>query len=374
MAAANYSYCFDQNSDKYTVIPSTAAINVLLIGRTQTGKSTIIQTLKDPTYSVEARAFSDTKDPMAACLCMRNNSDGKHYQLNVIDTPGLKECMRDGESRSDSELMSLLNRLLALKISSLNVVCFVSRAGQTHLHDLEVFSQLMNVLGPKFSEISMMILTHCSEFSESQLNQFEADIRQHSKSKSVSEYCRLGIKRAGALNRHGMIAYLEDVDDDNVSKEVQINMAVTRQLKRTRAMRCELLDAWISTEGKSISTSEFSSRIQTDTVKQNVATNTDETRLSEEMPPQSQDVSPQNATNSLENEPNNTDEGSLLLENVNLSNRRFSCTKLACAFLICIIGLLVVLVSLGIIFVEHFFPHENQTCVINNNNNTNNDL
>jgi hypothetical protein len=308
MAEGNYPNG-DQTSDKYKVM-RPVCLNVLLIGGTQSGKGAIIQTLIDPTCSVDERAFSDTKESKATDLVVFNKIDDECYQVNIIDTPGLKECMRDGESLSD-ELISLQNQLLVLKVYHLNVVCFVSRADKK-LHDARVFNQLMSMLGPKFSKISMMLLTHCSEVSENELDRFEAEITQNSKTNSIIKYCLLGIRRSSADHKHEVVANPVDLGNTIASNK--------DRLKRTRAMNTDLLDAWINTAGDSLSTNEFRPCTMTKLAEENVGENTS-TCLSRKTQEQSQDGSLHGAANCLKTQLDDTDENASLLGNVNFSNQ-----------------------------------------------------
>jgi hypothetical protein len=64
----------------------------------------------------------------------------QYYNVNIIDTPGLREKRFNyEEGRSDSELLKLVARCIEDNITFINVVCFVSIMGKTHELDVEVF-------------------------------------------------------------------------------------------------------------------------------------------------------------------------------------------------------------------------------------------
>lgn len=232
-------------NDEFNVVKSET-INIMLVGRTQTGKSTIVQTLTDPTYSVEEHGFSDTREPECKTLIVQNKKTNLYHSLKIIDTPGLKEVMKDGEvQRTDAELLSLIARFLELNVNELNVICFVSRAGETHLHDIEVFNQIIEFLGPDFGQISMMVLTHCDSFSKQKVDQFENDIQRHLKTKPTYDYCKLGLERYGAVSNQKILAYVETNEPDDAPVDQQFERIRANQLKKTGTLRSNLVNAWI---------------------------------------------------------------------------------------------------------------------------------
>jgi len=218
------------------VVGSTKCINVLLVGRSQTGKSTIVETLRNPQKGTSSTGFSDTKDPACNHLILADNSNKMTYQLNIIDTPGLKEVRQKERSRTDEELLRLASKCLEENITSLNVVCFVPRAGETHRLDTDVFSEIKGYLGDAYSKISMMVLTHCDEYSDKQLKQFELDIRTHEISRPYFEYCSLGIANFGAIDTKKLESHDEDIR----------KIIVPSKLKRIEIMRGNFLKKIIS--------------------------------------------------------------------------------------------------------------------------------
>lgn len=269
MASGTTSRGGECETGKYTILDAETrntgaepSVNVLLIGRSQVGKSTIIKVLLDPSYSVEARGFSDTTEPACRQLTVRNNESNECYRLNIIDTPGLGESMQHVEPRSNMELMRLMGQFLALNISALNAVCFVSRASKTHLHDINIFNQIMDYFGREFSTISMMVLTHCDEFRPSDINRFENNIQQHSATSSICNYCSLGLKRFGAINMQTIQAFQEDLYDGGLPSDRQTKQPISKNLTNIRAMRDALVDAWIATIDTAVPTAVLHNKLQ----------------------------------------------------------------------------------------------------------------
>jgi GTPase Era involved in 16S rRNA processing len=152
--------------------PSGQVINVLLIGRSQCGKSAIVKLLADPTDSVASTGFSDTKALSCKRLSFTDSETNVKYQLNIIDTAGLGESQRDGCSRSDEELLHAISAGCQASVNHLNIICFVSIALRINAEDVLIIEKLQHALGPEYSAISMLVLTHCDEYDTQLIDSF----------------------------------------------------------------------------------------------------------------------------------------------------------------------------------------------------------
>lgn len=147
-------------------VSNSESVTVLIVGRTQTGKTTIINTLINPRSSSSHSSYSETREPQLHKLIVTKTAqaDHKSYQLNIIDTPGLKEVRRTGEKAyTDKELLDLSTLFVKENIARINMVAMITRAGETNREDIEVFREIIRFLGDEFSKISMLILTHCDD-------------------------------------------------------------------------------------------------------------------------------------------------------------------------------------------------------------------
>lgn len=220
-----------QNSGGYHCC-NVEQINMLLIGRTQSGKSTIFEALKNPEYSKTAKGFSETREPTCYRTVLIDENEGKGYMLNVIDTPGLKEVSKNGEeSRSDQELLKMARHCIEQNLTTLNLICLVSSAGKTHQQDLEVFQPLMEFLGKDWDQNTLMILTHADGYDIDKLNEFEKDIAEHSLSKEAYNYCKLGICFHGIINCDRMAVFKDYPNIQEEMKQVELKHLVPLRKK-----------------------------------------------------------------------------------------------------------------------------------------------
>ena len=187
----------------------TKQINMLLVGRSQSGKSSLLQALHDPEHIKPRAGLSTTRNSQLHRTILFDEAEKKSYMLHVIDTPGLKEVNENsGPRRSDNELLRLAMDCI---VTSLNIVCLVSEAGKTHQQDVQVFQPILNFLGESWKDNMMMVLTHVDRFPDAKLHIFKKDIESHKLSKTTYEFCKLGVFYHGILNVYELAPF-EDSD------------------------------------------------------------------------------------------------------------------------------------------------------------------
>ncbi|CAF1206545.1 unnamed protein product [Adineta ricciae] len=203
----------DHHDDGKEELPS---INILFVGSSQSGKSTLIKVLENQDYKSSHTGFSETKQPCFKSFTVTTdptNPAAIVYLLNIIDTPGLKEIRRQTtETRTDDELLSDIDAFIRHHFDRLHCLCFVAEAGRVHQKDLEIFEKLMNFFGPKLSAYSMLILTSADKYTNEKLEEFKNDIRDHQLSKRIYNYCKLGIYYHGIPNYDDLDTYADRQD------------------------------------------------------------------------------------------------------------------------------------------------------------------
>ncbi|CAF1349557.1 unnamed protein product [Didymodactylos carnosus] len=86
----------------------TQEINVLLVGRSQTGKSAIIEALRNPRFRKTKSGFSTTRDPKCYRLVLYVKDKETVYQVNLIDTVGVNEVSKEVDKQwTEYEILGL---------------------------------------------------------------------------------------------------------------------------------------------------------------------------------------------------------------------------------------------------------------------------
>ena len=95
-------------------ISQAKIINILLVGRSQSGKSTLLETFMKPQQAVRGRGFAVTREPTLHTFVITNQKANRSYTMNVIDTPGLREKRIDEDmQRGDEEIINLARQFLS---------------------------------------------------------------------------------------------------------------------------------------------------------------------------------------------------------------------------------------------------------------------
>jgi predicted GTPase len=95
--------------------------NIMLIGRTRTGKSTIKRILLDPTFVPDEFTLYSRRDPVVESFHICDNN----IVLNIIDTPGLFEHDATGiDVRDNEKIQRTIEMCFNHEITKLHV-CFV---------------------------------------------------------------------------------------------------------------------------------------------------------------------------------------------------------------------------------------------------------
>eukprot|EP01087_Luapelamoeba_hula_P011589 TRINITY_DN315_c0_g1_i2.p1 TRINITY_DN315_c0_g1~~TRINITY_DN315_c0_g1_i2.p1 ORF type:complete len:384 (+),score=87.92 TRINITY_DN315_c0_g1_i2:217-1368(+) len=156
--------------------------NIILLGRTRAGKSTVLQTMKNPfIFARECKLFSQTKDPKLYSFTMEWMSESDvpvNYNINVIDTPGLFEVRPGGEARRpDDEIKHLIAKCLEFEITRLHCLFFVcSFQGGVNSEDVAAINQL-NAMFKGANKQFHLLVTRNEGKSGFRQKKLEADIR-----------------------------------------------------------------------------------------------------------------------------------------------------------------------------------------------------
>ena len=236
--------------------------NIVLLGRTRTGKSTIKTMLFNPMVVAEKQSLlSVTKDPVLDTLhvAMRNNghinqsssndaNETKQYDeeddhatktsfdedgstdessdeddsidessngntttnevsedlvLNIIDTPGLFERGTDKlDSRDNKIIMQAIDTCVNREITKFHVICFcVALPSGINQEDIQALKILLETIGKKISSNACLIITHCETKIGEQRKDFKKQLRADTSFKEIMPYFEKGIFFSGVLNQ-----------------------------------------------------------------------------------------------------------------------------------------------------------------------------
>ncbi|UJR18484.1 hypothetical protein I4U23_005390 [Adineta vaga] len=223
--------------------------NILLIGRTRTGKSTIQSVLVDPRkIGAESTLYAQTKvadfqsyivegtkaerDQATDPITIENQVEQAHNEeintnleniqeeavtvLNIIDTPGLFEHGSTSDNIQDNEtILDTIQTCINREITKFHLVCFcASFESGINNQDIESLKLLINFLGKDVSKNSCLIITRCESKDKTERDKLVKEIVHDIHFKDIASYFQKGIHFSGVLNRDNWIKGQKDTIED----------------------------------------------------------------------------------------------------------------------------------------------------------------
>ena len=170
-------------------------INILLIGRTRIGKTTLKDVLANPTA---IPSDEKTEFPQFEQFAVT----GTDTILNFIDTPGLFQRTQTASGLPDNmTLIQLIESYIRSKVNQLHFVCFcISIETPVLAEDLEVLRAFFNVLGPDIRRNTCVIITQCESKTERERDDFHEQAQRNLDLKVLCSQMKQGIFFTGSIN------------------------------------------------------------------------------------------------------------------------------------------------------------------------------
>jgi GTPase Era involved in 16S rRNA processing len=146
--------------------------NVLLVGKTGGGKSTLGNELIDQFNILEGDPFEVSHDivlssvttEISACTTLLNN----RHIVQVVDTPGLfRTCSTYTLSKNDNNMiMKNLSEFIKERVpDGFNIVLYVFQVGLWAHEDQQIFDDVIRPFSNELSSISALVFTGCDGMS-----------------------------------------------------------------------------------------------------------------------------------------------------------------------------------------------------------------
>ena len=175
--------------------------NLVILGRTRTGKSTISSMIKDPFYIPPLPSlFACTREITFDRVTTNHNGD--YCFFTIIDSPGLYDKMRnEGEHLTNETIKRYIDQCMTRDITHIHAFAFVFSSGSgINIEDIQsmIFIQKQY---PELGNFFMLIITHCEEKDEDEQNKFLDEFFQHPDviKNNLREFFGLGVFFTGTL-------------------------------------------------------------------------------------------------------------------------------------------------------------------------------
>lgn len=147
-------------SNEYTLVEADVR-NIIFVGRSRVGKTTLISVLKDKDHSPKkvTQIVHGTVNTELRAFTMSSKIDNMNLHFNIMDTPGLFEySMSLDDKRSNEIIMDTITKCIDLEITKVHHVYFVMTIQDgLNQQDIEAFNLFTQLFVGAASKISIII-------------------------------------------------------------------------------------------------------------------------------------------------------------------------------------------------------------------------
>ena len=190
----NNPYQFHKCSDR----------NIILMGRTRTGKSTIADVINDIKHvSKSHELYSQNQTINFKTISTDTNNDMCYY-FNFIDLPGFFDMSINGKEKlTNDKINSYLQEFMAKNITNIHMFAFVfNLAAGINERDIETMLYVKNKY-PYLDKYMALVITHCEQLPENQRKRLIEDFFRHPTviQSKLKDYFKIGTLFMGCI-RH----------------------------------------------------------------------------------------------------------------------------------------------------------------------------
>jgi len=200
---------------------STETRNILLCGRTRSGKSTTMGVLKDPCYVPRNTSiFSETQNPKFQSFAINNRYEKlvEKFTINIIDSPGLFEVRgkESSESERSNEMISqTIAKCLENEITNINgIILFSTFEAGINQQDILAMKIFLDMFGGCGVSVCLCI-THADKHTEKWCESIKSELTQHKELAPLIEREKMPILFMGCVNYNDKVyTSADDLLDD----------------------------------------------------------------------------------------------------------------------------------------------------------------
>lgn len=186
--------------------------NIILIGRSRTGKTTIANVISDITYVSKAHElYSQTQTVQFKTISTDTKGD-LWYFFNFIDVPGFFDISNNGKEKlTNDKINSYLRECMAKNITNIHMFAFVfNLAAGINERDIETMLFVKKTY-PYLDKYMALVITHCEQLEEDQRKRLITDFFRHPKvvQSKLNEYFKVGTLFMGCF-RHESVTTAND--------------------------------------------------------------------------------------------------------------------------------------------------------------------
>ncbi len=177
--------------------------NIVLIGRSRTGKTTLTKVIEDIFYRSGDRELYAENRGVEFLKVATDASDGSRLYFNVVDTPGFFEQTTELVNNSNTRILQFLNSCLDHDVTNVHMFAFVFSLNAGINNEDIATMKFVKEKYPTLGEYMALVVTHCEELSKEKRENLVQKFFQHPeiKASNLVEFFRQGIFYMGCFQR-----------------------------------------------------------------------------------------------------------------------------------------------------------------------------
>ena len=160
--------------------------NVIVIGRTGSGKSTLINQIVGQKVLEERFSFSSVTKEIEQ-IQGTLEIDSKKYEVCFIDTVGVHDGTSSNQ-KSNAQIISDIKTAITERITSgVNLILVTLNLLQLSPQDKEMFTMFRSNFKPAFWKLAVLVFTHCDLLNERAIKQRIQDFKYNEETKEIAQ-------------------------------------------------------------------------------------------------------------------------------------------------------------------------------------------
>lgn len=181
--------------------------NVILIGRTRTGKSTIAAVMNKITHVANAHELYSQTQAIEFNTISTNTEDNIWYYFNFIDLPGFFDISANGRQRlTNDKISSYLQDCMSKNITNIHMFAFVFNLSAGIIErDIETMLYVKTTY-PYLDKHMALVITHCEQLEAEQRKRLIDEFFLHPKvvQSKLKDYFKIGTLFMGCLRNESV--------------------------------------------------------------------------------------------------------------------------------------------------------------------------
>lgn len=189
--------------------------NVVVVGKTGAGKSTIANKILETTDARNPFKVSDTvlesiTQTVSVKKTLLKTKGGVYYSVQVVDTIGLFDTRALASCKSNNDTMKEIESFFRDRISGVNIIFFVFKQGRWTSEEKTTFDLFTRYfVDSEVSSVSALVITGCDGYTDEQKEKVCKEFKE--KQPEIYRFMKKGVLAVSFLDLSKLIPEIQAI-------------------------------------------------------------------------------------------------------------------------------------------------------------------